>query len=351
MKMFRTIVYLSLVSLILAGCATTTASPTQQIEATISTSTAGDPAAVTVLPDANQAAQVPAASGLDTPVDLLPVEPAGPSQTYLPIVSDAAPITITFAVIGDYGNNSDHEADVAALVDSWQPDLVLTTGDNNYPDGEESTIDGNIGKYYRSYIFPYLGDYGDGADSNSFFPTPGNNDWEMGNIQPYLDYFALPGNERYYDFTWGPVHFFALDNDPHDPDGADSSSAQAQWLKEHLATSTSPWQVVYMHFPAYSSSMHGPTDWAQWPYAEWGADLVMAGHDHTYERLLVDGMPYIVNGLGGASIYDFEEILPQSVVRFNTTFGALWVEAGEHKLSMRFISIDGETVDSFEVTK
>jgi hypothetical protein len=77
----------------------------------------------------------------------------------------------------------------------------------------------------------------------------------------------------------------------------------------------------------------------------------MAGHDHTYERWLVDGIPYIVNGLGGASIYDFEEILPQSVIRFNTTFGALWGEASANKLSMRFISIDGETVDGFEIIK
>jgi hypothetical protein len=128
-----------------------------------------------------------------------------------------------------------------------------------------------------------------------------------------------------------------------------SSSIQAQWLQERLAASTSPWQVVYMHYPAYSSGLHGSTDWAQWPYAAWGADAVLAGHDHTYERLIVDGIPYFVNGLGGGAIYSFVDVVPQSVMRYNDNYGALLGEASEHKLGFHFISIDGEVVDVFEI--
>lgn len=276
------------------------------------------------------------------PASVIPI----PSPSMTP-----TPAPIIFAAIGDYGSGNQNEAAVAALVLSWQPELILTLGDNNYPDGSPETIDANIGQFYHAYISPYNGAYGAGAETNRFFPSLGNHDmmWEMG--QPYLDYFNLPGNERYYNFTWGPVEFFALDNESNEPDGVGSGSTQAQWLQAGLAASTTPWQIVYMHYPAYSSGPHGPTDWAQWPYAEWGADAVLAGHDHTYERLIVDGIPYFVNGLGGGAIYNFEDIGSQSVMRYNATYGALWGEASEHKLTFRFISIDGEIVDIFEITR
>jgi hypothetical protein len=62
---------------------------------------------------------------------------------------------VRFAVIGDYGLASQPEADVANLVRGWNPDLIITTGDNNYPLGAQSTIDQNIGQYYYDFIYPY----------------------------------------------------------------------------------------------------------------------------------------------------------------------------------------------------
>ena len=261
----------------------------------------------------------------------------------------SAPDSVTFAVIGDYGVDTPAKAQVVDLILSWGPDLILTTGDNNYPIGSQESIDQNIGKYFHSFIFPYLGEYGPGAPHNRFFPSLGNHDVITQAGQPYLDYFSLPGNERYYDFVWGPVHFFALDNQSNEPDGVGRSSLQAQWLKAQLEASTAPWQVVYMHYPAYSSGYHGSTDWAQWPYAAWGADAVLSGHDHLYERLIVDGIPYIINGLGGAAIYNFGDILPQSVMRYNNSFGALWGSASQDQLAFRFISVSGELIDVFEI--
>jgi hypothetical protein len=260
------------------------------------------------------------------------------------------PQVVRFAVIGDYGEGSQAEADVATLVKSWDLDFILTTGDNNYPDGSSSTIDENIGQLYHEFIFPYVGGYGEGANVNRFFPSLGNHDWHAAGAQPYLDYFTLPGNERYYDFTWGPLHFFALDSDPKEPDGVGRSSDQAAWLQSQLATSTAPWKVVYMHHAPYSSARHGSIDWMQWPYAEWGASIVLAGHDHTYERLEVDGMLYVVDGLGGSSKYPFHDPLPGSLVRYNGDYGALQVEASETALSFQFINRSGEVIDTFELT-
>jgi len=258
---------------------------------------------------------------------------------------------VRFAVIGDYGGGGQAEADVASLVHSWEPEFIITTGDNNYPDGSSTTIDANIGQFYHPYIFPYLGSYGEGADQNRFFPTLGNHDWNTDSAQPYLEYFTLPGNERYYDFSWGPVHFFALDSDSREPDGVGHSSTQAIWLQNGLADSTATWKIVYMHHAPYSSGWHGSTTWAQWPYADWGASVVLAGHDHTYERLFIDGIPYFVNGLGGGAIYNFEIILEGSKVRYNQDYGAMLVEAREENLTFTFANRQGELVDSFTLMK
>ena len=64
---------------------------------------------------------------------------------------------LRFAVIGDFGDAGQYEADVAAMVHSWDVELIVTTGDNNYPDGKASTIDPNIGQYYSDFIYPYKG--------------------------------------------------------------------------------------------------------------------------------------------------------------------------------------------------
>lgn len=248
---------------------------------------------------------------------------------FLPLVYRGQEIEFRFAVIGDYGNGSQKEADVAALIKRWEPDLIITTGDNNYPDGAEETIDEHIGQFFHEFIAPYYGSYGEGGQENRFFPSLGNHDWHAPDAQPYLDYFTLPGNERYYDFTWGPVHFFAVDSDSDEPDGAHGKSIQADWLKSALADSDSPWKVVYLHHAPYSSGKHGSKERTQWPFAEWGVDAVFSGHDHTYERIFKDGIYYFVNGLGGAGRYDFREIIEGSQVRYNENHGAMLVEANE----------------------
>jgi tartrate-resistant acid phosphatase type 5 len=271
------------------------------------------------------------------------------TATLQPSATSVPPVV--FAVIGDYGSGNQDEGDVAELIMSWQPDLIITLGDNNYPLGAADHIDEAIGQFFHGYIYPYHGSYGEGAEVNRFFPCLGNHDTYTDGGQPYLDYFSLPGNERYYDFTWGAVHLFALNNLGTEPDGVGESSLQAQWLKDGLAASTSPWNIVYMHYPPYSSGMHGSTDWARWPYAAWGADAVLAGHDHTYERLEEDGIPYFVNGVGGAGRYYFVNILDGSLVRYNADYGAMRVEATETQILFEFINRAGELVDSYEINK
>jgi len=261
------------------------------------------------------------------------------------------PQNVRFAVIGDYGSGKEAEADVARLVKSWEPEFIITTGDNNYPDGKSETIDEHIGQFFHEFIAPYQGIFGEGAQENLFFPSLGNHDWHSPGAEPYLDYFALPGNERYYDFTWGQVHFFALDSDSREPDGVGRSSQQAAWLQSRLVASMSPWKVVYFHHAPFSSGMHGPVDWMQWPFAEWGADIVLSGHDHTYERIFKDGILYFVNGLGGHTRYDFNEVIDGSQVRYNDDYGAMLVEASGDMVLLKFINRGNELIDTYQLNR
>ena len=298
------------------------------------------------LPSPSATASVaPAATSTQAPVATVVIVAATPQPTRQPDVE-----SVRFAVIGDFGLAGGGEWLVAQLVKSWAPDFILTVGDNNYPSGAQSTIDKNIGQYYASYIYPYTGTYAvtTTISINRFFPTLGNHDWGARGARPYLDYFTLHGNERYYDFVRGPAHFFALDSDSREPDGNTSQSKQAAWLRDAMTGSTACWQIVYFHHAPYSSAWHGSYKPMQWPFKEWGADIVMAGHDHTYERLEVDGLAYFVNGLGGGAIYNFEDPLDGSQVRYNAHRGAMRVTVTRNALRVEFVNVDGEVVDSYE---
>jgi tartrate-resistant acid phosphatase type 5 len=264
--------------------------------------------------------------------------------------SGAAARSTRFVIIGDYGLSGPDEANVAALVARLKPDFVITTGDNNYPLGEAETIDENIGRYFHEFIAPYRGKFGSGAEHNRFFPSLGNHDWYASGARPFLDYFSLPNNERYYRFERGDVELFALDSDSAEPDGNTADSKQAQWLEAGLGAATAPWRLVFFHHPPYSSAaVHGSTVEMRWPFAEWGASIVYAGHDHTYERLSVDGFPYIVNGVGGSGLYSLAEPLPESLVRHADVHGLVLVTATASEFVSRFLDARGDELDVFSM--
>jgi hypothetical protein len=265
--------------------------------------------------------------------------------------SSAQETPLTFAVIGDFGSGSTNERDVANLVKSWNPSFVLTVGDNNYPDGEASTIDKNIGQFYHDFMYPYTGSYGAGATTNRFWPAVGNHDWDNtvgAPLSPYLNYFKLPGNERYYDFVQGPVHFFVIDSDNREPDGYKSTSVQAQWLQTRLAIASESWKIVVLHHGPYSSRTSYTN--LRWPYREWGADAVFNGHAHVYERVLKDGFPYITNGLGGESLGSFDTAIEGSMVRYGSDYGAMRVTVTSTTLSFQFITRRGAVIDSYSLS-
>jgi len=255
-----------------------------------------------------------------------------------------------FAVIGDYGQSGENEEAVANMVSAWCPDFILTTGDNNYRYGEYATLHQNIGQYYSDYIYnfdapePYRCEGTAFAEQiNRFFPSPGNHD-EQGpdDLEPYLNYFSLPGEEEFYSFAWGPVEFFSLNS----LSSADHTKQKA-WLEDALAASGKAFQVVYFHHPPYSPGRHGGADHMQWDFHDWGVDVVLAGHDHIYARMVhagEKGLQYIVNGVGGKSLYYCDEDYGEEGVQLlscdDTHFGAMKCLADSLRMVMEFYAID-----------
>jgi hypothetical protein len=220
-------------------------------------------------------------------------------------------------------------------------------------------MDAVIGGYYCDFLTDVSSGSrcaGGGSPVNAFFPALGNHDYDDGGgITEYLDYFTLPGagiqtmaasgSERYYDFVQGPVHFFAIDS------AGTNLTTQKTWLQQALADSSAAWNIVYFHHPPYSSSTgHGSQTFMQWSFAEWGADIVMAGHDHTYERIERDGIIYYVNGLGGRSVYGIGTPVEGSQLVYNGDNGAMRVRATDAQMVLEFITRTGALIDSRTLT-
>jgi hypothetical protein len=273
-----------------------------------------------------------------------------------------------FAVIGDYGDGTfrygNHVTNVASVVDSWNPEFIATVGDNTYMpsgDNEPDQYDSDVGQFYHQYIYPYSGQYGQGSDINRFFPALGNHEYYEPNygvgIQAYLDWFELPGNERYYNVRWSDdVEIFIINNyngysskdqGNEEPDGWDANSIQAQWLQAELASSTATWKLVFAHLPPYASGVKSSESLsARWPFKEWGANAMFAGHRHNYERLVVDEMLYFVNGTGGYGTYGFSDPIVGSQVRIKQ-YGAMLVNANSVDITFKFINESGVELDTY----
>jgi len=270
--------------------------------------------------------------------------------------------SIVFAQIGDFGLSGTPEKQVADLVKSWNPDFIITTGDNNYPAGKPTSLIENISEYYGDYIFNYDAPpeyqcngraFNEGL--NRFFPTPGNHDAANNNgLIPYFNYFTLPGNENYYTFSWGPVTFFALNTVEGD------LTVQKAWLEQQLALSVSPFHIVFFHHSPFSTGPHGSFEGTQWDYFALGIDLIFSGHDHLYERIEKkeeEQIHYIINGIGGRSIYECNasELSSGQFSLYcnNSDYGAVKVSATKNKMTIEFFVVNSPLlpVDRIEIVK
>lgn len=182
----------------------------------------------------------------------------------------------------------------------------------------------------------------------------GNHDghlfWREGvpDVEATLELLGTPG--RYYSVTRGPAELFYLDSGPLGILGRDGST-QLEWLDAALAESDARWKIVCTHHPMYSSGLHGPAPGLA-PLLEpvldrHHVDLVLAGHDHHYERTVpVRGITHVVSG-GGCKLTPVDpgpdSAYADSVLQF------MRIDIDGDRLAGRCIGVNGATLDRFEL--
>lgn len=244
-------------------------------------------------------------------------------------------------VVGDFQSANADKVAVASMILAANPDVILSTGDTS--DANNFAISMAA---YQSYVTRGL-----------FFPCPGNHDQTTLPGVPdycasYFDYYTYLNRQYYYVLSLGPLDVFMLHSHGLNPDGYLSSSRQGEWLTAMLAASAADWKLALFHHAAYSSGTgHGSSIWMQWPQLR-QMDAAISGHDHIYERSLVDNTYYFVNGMGGSDFYNFiSPPIAQSQFRFNSLHGAMRIEVTQNRLNMRFVDTNSNTVDQVELTK
>jgi calcineurin-like phosphoesterase family protein len=222
---------------------------------------------------------------------------------------------------------------------------MFALGDNAYFSGSD--------REYRDCYDPTWG-----SEKFRTRPVPGNHEYDGGSAAiPYFAYFgaqAGPVGLGYYAFDLGSWRAIALNSNIP----MSESSAQGQFLRDELATHHSHCTIAYWHHPLYSSGQNGPQTgtrelWRALYNAN--ADVVLGGHDHLYERFAPQdadgradpqrGMREFVVGTGGASLYVFNGITPNSERQIRA-FGVLRLTLDTDRYDWQFIQVGGQVTDS-----
>ncbi|MDX6591205.1 MAG: hypothetical protein QOJ13_401 [Gaiellales bacterium] len=257
--------------------------------------------------------------------------------------------------------NACRQGQVASLISSDASiDKVLALGDNQY---DCASLSDFLGGYDLQW----------GAFKAITAPVPGNHEYKSTNpdaygqsvcgagAQGYFSYFGANAHQStngYYSFDLGSWHIIALNSsNACSPVACAVGSPQEQWLKNDLATHASACTLAYWHAPRFTSgSERNNAKYAAfWQdlYAA-GADVVLNGHVHSYERFVpqnpaeqadpMRGITEFVVGTGGKSHGTFiTPPQPTSAVRNNKTYGVVKLTLHPNSFDWRFVPVSGQT--------
>ena len=248
-----------------------------------------------------------------------------------------APGSVVFVGAGDISlcSNNNDEA-TAKLLDNI-PGTVFTTGDNAYTDGS-----------YTQYINCYDPTWGRHKARTK--PVPGNHEYLTSGAAGYFQYFS--NAPAYSAYNLGAWRIYALNSEI----SVSATSPQITWLRDDLAAHPSQCVQAYWHKPRWSSgSNHGNNSSMQtlWQiFYDAGAELVINGHEHNYERFaemnasgaaISQGLREFVVGTGGANLYPFGTVLSTSQARNNTAYGVLKLTLHPGSYEWEFLPVAGAT--------
>jgi acid phosphatase type 7 len=260
------------------------------------------------------------------------------SQTETPVEDD--PVFVGAGDIASCGLPNDEAT--AKLLDGIEG-TMFTAGDNVYNSGTAS-------EFQQCYEPTW------GRHKKRTRPSPGNHDYGSLGAAPYFDYFgenAGPKGRGYYSFDLGAWHIISLNSNI----AAGANSEQVKWLRDDLVQNKAVCTLAYWHHPLFSSGAHGndPRMKEIWKVLyESGVDVVINGHDHTYERFAQQtpdgkadpgrGIREFVVGTGGAFLYAFRQVPnANSEVRHNLTFGVLKLTLHAESYDWEFVPVAGKT--------
>ncbi|MFE1310639.1 DNRLRE domain-containing protein [Streptomyces sp. NPDC058755] len=276
-------------------------------------------------------------SGADAPQLVITTGTTPPPTTTPPPSGD--PVLVG---AGDIANSGTGDTATANLLDNI-PGTVFTAGDNAYDSGTATE--------FATYYDPTWGRH-----KARTRPAPGNHDYNTPGATGYYDYFganAGPSGRGYYSYDLGDWHVVSLNSEVNMAVG----SPQEQWLRSDLAASTKPCTIAYWHKPRFTSGANHAPDTSTGPLVQAlydnNADVIVAGHNHQYERFApmnpsgqldtTRGIRHFVAGMGGASHYGFGTIMPNSEARNSDTFGVLKFTLHAGSYDWQFVPEAGKT--------
>jgi hypothetical protein len=225
-------------------------------------------------------------------------------------------------------------------------DAVLLLGDNQYSDG--SLVQ------YRTSFDPTWGRL-----RPVLRPTPGNHEYQTPGAAGYFDYFGAAAGNRaqgWYSYDLGTWHVVVLNSNCDSVGGCGPGSTQLRWLADDLAAHPHACTLAYWHHPRFSSGPHGDdsTYDAFWrTLYDAGADVVLAGHDHDYERFAPQnpsgqsdpdhGIREFVVGTGGRETRPFAGVRPNSEARDDRDLGVLRLRLRADGYDWEFLPVPGAT--------
>ena len=200
------------------------------------------------------------------------------------------------------------------------------------------------------------------------FPSPGNHDYDTAGASGYFDYFGTAAGDPgkgYYSYELGSWHVISLNsNCSAVVGGCAPGFPQEQWLKVDLAAHSNACTLAYWHHPRFSSGVNGDNSivgpfWDD--LYQGGAELVLNGHDHDYERFAplnpsgqpepTQGIREFVVGTGGAELREFNRIHPTSEVQLAGMNGVLQMTLHPDSYDWQFVTApDGIVADAGSAT-
>src|SRR5437773_1653542 len=270
-------------------------------------------------------------------------EPSGPPAPGPDAAGEAAASAAVLVGAGDIADCSRAWDSLTANLIDTIPGTVFALGDNAYPSGSSSD--------YANCYAPTWGRF-----KARTRPVPGNHDYSTAGAAGYFGYFGAAAGDPakgYYSYDVGSWHIIALNSSVAHWVG----SPQEQWLRADLAAHPVACTLAYWHYPLFSSSTVGGDPETQnfWQdLYDAGAELVLNGHHHDYERFApqtpagavdpVYGIREIIVGTGGGEgLFPFGATAANSEVRNNETMGVLKLTLSDGGYTWKFIPVQGKT--------